>query len=154
MDKISKIIWNVLNQIDSKKMDYLKYYKTSINIEYNDIINVWKQFILREDLKLSNSKIELDYSSLKIGLMDTELSIILEVIFQSQIINYKEDALIFYLRNTNKLLLLLKTYKPVLESDSIQLPYWSYFIEFKHLKEFFNKNFEDDENLIIIGFTI
>ena len=92
MDKISNIIWNVLNQIDAKQMDYLKYYKTNIDVEYNDIINVWKQFILREDLKLSNSKIELDYSSLKIGLLDSELSIMLEIIFQSQIINYKEDA--------------------------------------------------------------
>lgn len=154
MDKISNIIWNVINQIDAKKMDYLKYYKTNIDVEYNDIINVWKQFILREDLKLSNSKIELDYSSLKIGLLDSELSIMLEVIFQSQIINYKEDALIFYIKNTNKLLLLIKTYKPVLESETIQLPYWSYFIEFKYLNEFFDKYIEDDENLIIIGFTI
>jgi len=154
MDKISSIIWNVLNQIDSKKMDYLKYYKTNIDVNYNDIINIWKQFIVKEDLKLPSSNIELDHSSLKIGLLDSELSIMLEIIFLSQIINYKEDALLFYIKNSNKLLLLIKTYKPVLESESIQLPYWSYFIEFKHLKEFFNKYFEETENLIILGFTL
>ena len=141
MDKLSIIIWNIINKIDSKNLDYLKCYKTNIDVNYIDIITIWKQFILREDLQLFNSQIELDNSSLKIGLYDLQLSLILEILFLKQIINYKEDILIFYIRNSNKLLILLKSFIPILELNKIQLPYWNYFIEFDHLNIYFDKFF-------------
>ena len=149
MDKISNIIWNVLNQIEIDKLNCLKYY--NININYEDIINVWKQFILIEDLKIN--KLTLDESSLKISLLNSELSIILERIFYNQIKNYKEDIIILYIKESNKLLLLMKTYEPVIKSSKIQLPYWCYFIECDLLKNFFNKLFINNENLIVFGFT-
>lgn len=154
MDKLSIIIWNIINKIESKKLDYLKCYKTNTDVNYIDIINIWKQFILREDLQLFNSQIELDNSSLKIGLCDFQLSLILEIIFLKQIINYKEDILIFYIRNSNKLLVLLKSFAPILELNKIQLPYWNYFIEFDYLNIYFDKFFIDNENLLIISFKV
>ena len=149
MDKISNIIWNVLNQIEKDKLTCLKYY--NININYNDIINVWKQFIVIEDLEIN--KLTLDESSLKISLLDSELSIILERIFYNQIKNYKENIIIIYIKENKKLLLLMKTYQPILKSSKIQLPYWCYFIECDLLKDFFNKLFINNENLIIFGFV-
>ena len=149
MDKISNIIWNVLNQINSDNLNCLKYYDIKIN--YEDIINVWKQFILIEDLKLN--KLTFDESSLKISLLDSQLSVILELIFNNQIKSFKEDIIIIYIKENNKLLLLMKTYQPVLESSTIKLPYWCYFIECNLLIDLFNKCFIDNENLVIIGFT-
>ena len=153
MDKLSENIWKIISQLGSDNIDYSKYYETKINIEYSDIIEIWKQFIKLEDLKLKNSTIEMNNSSLKIGLLDNDFSIILETVLITHCFSYTDDVLLFYKKNSDKMLILVKSYKPLLNSPTIQLPYWSYLFECKDYINKFNEMFNDKENILIIGYN-
>ena len=65
-----------------------------------------------------------------------------------------DDLLIFYIRNENKILLMYKSYIPLLESTEPRLPFWEYMIEHPKIKKKFDEVFNPDDNLCIIGFSV
>ena len=93
-------------------------------------------------------------SSLKISLFENELSIELETLYESRINCINDDLLIFYIRNENKILLMYKSYIPLLESNEPRLPFWEYIIEHPEIKRKFDEAFNLEDNLCIIGFSI
>lgn len=153
MDKLSESIWTIISQLGSDNIDYSKYYQTQVDIDYLDITNVWKDFIKLEDLKIKENQISQNNSSLKIGLLDNDFSLILETVLISHVYSYTDDILLFYKKNSDKILLLVKSYKPLLNSNTIQLPYWSYLFDCKDYVIKFNDMFKDKENLLIVGYN-
>jgi hypothetical protein len=153
MDKLSESIWKIISQLGSENIDYSKYYQTQIDINYSDIISVWKDFIKLEDLKMKESNITINNPSLKIGLLDNEFSIILETVLITHVHSCTDDILLFYKKNSDKILLLVKSFKPLVNSNTIQLPYWSYLFECKQYISKFNEMFDDKENLLVVGYN-
>jgi hypothetical protein len=153
MDKLSESIWKVISQLGSENIDYSKYYSTQIDVQYSDIISVWKEFIKLEDLKMKQTNISINNPSLKIGLLDNDFSLILETVLITHIYSYTDDILLFYKKDSDKILLLVKSYKPLINSNNIQLPYWSYLFECKEYITKFNEMFHDKENLLIVGYN-
>ena len=43
--QLDEIVWELLKEIDYNNLDYIKYIKTNINLEYQDFINIWYSFI-------------------------------------------------------------------------------------------------------------
>jgi len=154
MDSLSEKIWNILSNLTIKNIDYSKYYSTNNNILYEDIIAIWENYI-KEDLKILQNKsdIKLNSISLKIALINSDLSELLERLFISQTFNYKDDIIMFYKKNSNKILVLMKSFKPLLNEDKFRLPYWNYFIESNALIEYFNLIFNADEDFCMLYYT-
>jgi hypothetical protein len=58
--------------------------------------------------------------------------------------------IIFYLKNENRLLLMLKSFIPLLNVNTIQLPFWNYIVPYDELGSTYDKYFEDNENICIL----
>ena len=65
-----------------------------------------------------------------------------------------DDLLLFYIRGENKILLMYKSYKPLVEADEIRLPFWEYKLEHPGIKQKFEDVFESEDNLCIMGYSI
>lgn len=157
--QLDEIVWDLLTEIDYNNLDYTHYYSSNIKLEYDDFVNIWYNFIKKNILELEDDKIldlniEPVKSSLKISLFENDLSIELETLFDSHINCMDDDLLLFYIRNENKLLLMYKSYIPLLESSDSRLPFWEYIIEHPEIKKKFDEVFDPDDNLCIIGFSI
>jgi len=154
MDSLSEKIWNILSNLSIKNIDYSKYYSTNNNISYEDIIAIWENYI-KEDLKIPQNKrnIELDSISLKLVLINSDLSALLESLFITQTFNYKDDILMFYKKDSNKILVLIKSFKPLLNEEKFRLPYWNYFIESNAFIDYFNLLLKEDQDFCILCYT-
>lgn len=157
--QLDEIVWELLKEIDHKNIDYVHYYSSKIKLSYQDFINIWYNFIKKsifeiKDDKIFDSTIDPDKSSLKISLFENELSIQLESLFNLHMECLEDDLLLFYIKDEDKLLLMYKSYIPLLDSDDIRLPFWEYVVEHPKLKEKFRESFDNDDNLCIIGFSI
>ncbi len=158
-DQLDEIVWDLIKDIDSNNLDYIHYYSSKIKLEYNDFMNIWYNFIKKNILELEDDNIcDLNIdpvkSSLKISIFENDLSVELEGLFDSHINCMDDDLLLFYIRNENKILLMYKSYIPLLSSEEARLPFWEYIIEHPKIKKKFEEVFEPDDNLCIIGFTI
>ena len=61
----------------------------------------------------------------------------------------------FYIRSENSLLLMYKSYIPLIESDIIRLPFWEYKLSHPDIKQKFEEIFEsEEENICIIGYSV
>jgi hypothetical protein len=158
-NQLDEIVWELLKDINHKNIDYIHYYTSKILLEYGDFINIWYNFIKKNVLEIEDEKIlDLDVdpikSSLKLSLFENELSIELETLYESRINCINDDLLIFYIRNENKILLMYKSYIPLLESNEPRLPFWEYIIEHPEIKRKFDEAFNLEDNLCIIGYSI
>jgi hypothetical protein len=125
--QLDEIVWDLLSEIDYNNLDYIQYYSSKINLDYNDFINVWYNFIKKNILEVPDEKImdmqfEPVKSSLKISLFENELSQELEKLFNMHIECIEDDLLLFYIRNENKILLMYKSYIPLLDTEEVRLP--------------------------------
>lgn len=156
-NQLDEIVWDLLKDINHKNLDYIHYYSTKIRIEYNDFLNIWYNFIKKNILEIEDGKI-LDLtrnkSSLKISLFENELSNELETLYETHINCIKDDLLIFYIKDENKILLMYKSYIPLVEAIEPRLPFWEYMLEHPEIKKKFDDVFESNDNLCIIGFSI
>ena len=156
-NQLDEIVCDLLKDINHKNINYIHYYSSKINIEYNDFLNIWYNFIKKNILEIKDGKIldlNRNKSSLKISLFENELSIELETLYESRINCINDDLLIFYIRNENKILLMYKSYIPLLESNEPRLPFWEYIIEHPEIKRKFDEAFNLENNLCIIGYSI
>ena len=146
-----------INKICIDDLDSVQFYKSNIDIEYNDIINIWKSYVEKRYLE-SNSIINFEdkktNSILKISFLENILGIILEEIFNKQINDINDDLILFFYKGNSKVLLFYKSYIPLLDENKIMLPFWHYFLESKNLIKQINKMFKDHENLCIMSYTL
>jgi hypothetical protein len=157
--QLDEIVWDLLVEIDYNNLDYIHYYSSEIKLEYEDFINVWYNFIKKNILEVPEEKImdmqfEPVKSSLKISLFANELSQDLETLFNMHIECIEDDLLLFYLRGENKILLMYKSYTPLLNADEVRLPFWEYKLEHPGIKQKFEEVFETQDNLCIMGYSV
>lgn len=157
--QLDEIVWDLLKDIDYINLDYIHYYSSSIKLEYDDFINVWYNFIKKnilevEDKNIMDINVEPVKSSLRISIFENELSQELEKLFNLHIECIEDDLLLFYIRNENKILLMYKSYIPLLDSNDIRLPFWEYKLEHPGIKQKFEEVFESSNNLCIMGYSI
>jgi SNF2 family DNA or RNA helicase len=60
----------------------------------------------------------------------------------------------FYIKDENKILLMYKSYIPLVEAIEPRLPFWEYMLEHPDIKKKFDDVFEFNDNLCIIRFSI
>jgi|LauGreDrversion4_2_1035121.scaffolds.fasta_scaffold29044_2 hypothetical protein len=157
--QLDEIVWDLLSEIDYNNLDYIQYYSSKINLDYNDFINVWYNFIKKNILEVPDEKImdmqfEPVKSSLKISLFENELSQELEKLFNMHIECIEDDLLLFYIRNENKILLMYKSYIPLLDTEEVRLPFWEYKLEHPGIKQKFEEVFENEDNICIMGYSV
>lgn len=157
--QLDEIVWDLLTEIDYNNLDYTHYYSSKIKLEYDDFVNIWYNFIKKNILEVPEEKImDIKFdsirSSLKVSLFENELSQDLEVLFNQHIECIDDDLLLFYIRGENKILLMYKSYKPLVEADEIRLPFWEYKLEHPGIKQKFEDVFESEDNLCIMGYSI
>jgi hypothetical protein len=146
-----------MNSICIDDLDSIQFYKSNIEIEYNDIINIWKSYIEKRYLgitELVNFDDSKTSSILKISMLENVLGLILEEIIKKQMNDIEDDLLIFYFKGQSKILLLYKSYFPLLNEDKIMLPFWYYLLESKKLLQQINKMFKNKENFCIMTYTL
>jgi len=146
-----------MNNICIDDLDSIQFYKSKIDIKYDDIINIWKSYIEKRYMDKKNI-VNFDDSKtnsiLKISILENVLGIILEEVFKKQINDIEDDLLIFYFKGEKNILLLYKSYFPLLNENKIMLPFWQYILESKKLLKQINKMFRDNENLCIMTYTL
>ena len=157
--QLDEIVWDLLTEIDYNNLDYTHYYSSNIKLEYDDFVNIWYNFIKKNILEVPEEKImDINFdpvkSSLKISLFENELSQDLETLFNQHIECIDDDLLLFYIRGENKILLMYKSYKPLVESNEVRLPFWEYKLEHPGIKQKFEDVFESENNLCIMGYSI
>ncbi len=157
--QLDEIVWDLLSEIDYNNLDYIHYYSSKINLDYDDFVNVWYNFIKKNILEVPDEKImDMQFdpvkSSLKISLFENELSQELEKLFNMHIECIEDDLLLFYIKNENKILLMYKSYIPLLDAEEVRLPFWEYKLEHPGIKEKFDEVFENDDNLCIMGYSV
>lgn len=142
--------------INNYKLSTIKY-KYSIELSINDIENIWNDFSkskYTEKKNIVNFKNKQDISSLKVAFNEPDLSEILILIFKNHISSIKEDLILFFFKNSNKILLKLKSFHPLLYKKKISLPFWTKIYSTEELPKFkniFNEN--KNSNLVIIFYS-
>ena len=157
--QLDEIVWDLLKDIDHTNLDYIYYYSSDIKLDYDDFVNVWYNFIKKNILEVKEENImDIKFdpikSSLRISLFENELSQQLEKLFNMHIECIEDDLLLFYIRGENKLLLMYKSYIPLLDSNDVRLPFWEYKLEHPDIKQKFDEVFNEDNNLCIMGYSI
>ena len=162
-NNINNILLELVNNFLPEDITNIYYYKLNININYNDILSVWDTFldndIFNEYLNILNSqnKIDKNNSSLKLFLCEDELALLLETIFNKHLDSINDNLLLFYIKNENRILIMLKSYLPLLnnmEDDFIGLPYWNCIIDNDIINNKINNLLMNNENLCILSFII
>lgn len=157
--QLDEIVWDLLKDIDHTNLNYIHYYSSEIQLEYDDFVNIWYNFIKKnilevEEENLMDIKFDPIKSSLRISLFENELSQELEKLFNMHIECIEDDLLLFYIRGENRLLLMYKSYIPLLEANDVRLPFWEYKLEHPGIKKKFDEVFESNNNLCIMGYSI
>ena len=150
-------IWNRLKLITTDEPDLMYYYPSNIKIEYNDIINIWYHFLEKEftdNKKIFDRGDKKLISCLKISLFETGLAIILENLFLYHFACYEDDLILIYIKDEDKILLLYKSFFPLLDSEEINLPFWIYYIKSPNISNYLNKLFKNEENICIITYLL
>lgn len=154
---MDKIIIERINKISVEDLDSLQFYRSKLKLEYKDIINIWKDYLNKRYLSI-NKIVDFNSSKtnsiLKISLHELTLSILLEELFVTQINEYKDNLILIYLKNSDKILILYKSFTPLLNDDEIKLPYWNFLIESKKFSNNISELFKNEENICLMSYLI
>lgn len=153
MDK-EKLI-SIIDSLELKNIDSIQFYESSINIDYDDILNVWRSFLKNRFID-EDDKLEIDNlkSIYKIAKNEETLGMLLEECFKGQLNEVYDDLLLIYIKESDDLLILYKSYK-LLENDSkIKLPFWNYLINCKSVNEKISKLYKKKENICIMSYIL
>ena len=146
---------SIIDSLELKNIDSIQFYESSINIDYDDILNVWRSFLknrfMDEDDKLEINNLTSIY---KIAKSEETLGMLLEECFKRQLNEVYDDLLLIYIKESDDLLILYKSYK-LLENDSkIKLPFWDYLINCKSVNEKITKLYKKKENICIMSYIL
>ena len=157
---MDKIVLDRINSINADDISSIQYYKSKIEINYSDIVDVWDDFIKKRytDFDSSDNLFDLDNkrnnSIIKIGCLENIFGIMIEDFFKNFICSIKDELLIFFIKGQDKILAIYKSYYPLLNDEKIRLPYWVYNIEAKKICESLEKQFKEDETICILTYIV
>ena len=150
-----------INKINNKDLDTTQFYSTDIEVTYSDLTDIWKNFIEKKYLTVNNDeKIDIQnekYKSIfKITIYENILSCLLESVFVKQLKELKENLVLIYIKDQEKILILFKSFFPLLNNDDkkIKLPYWDFLLDAKDFSDRLKILFRDDENICIMTYII
>ena len=149
-----------INNLNTKDLKTSQFYKCDIEINYKDIIDIWKNFIEKKYLTIDdNNNLDLNndkYKSIfKITVFENILSFLLESVFDKQLKELKENLILVYIKNQEKFLILFKSFYPLLNDNiNIKLPYWDFLIDTKDICDNLKILFKDDENICVMTYVL
>ena len=168
---MEEVILKRIKEMSSKNIDFIHYFKLDKGFDivtYKNIEQLYLEFVYKYYLNgsiseiidiLENSHVQqnvlsnnnLGAFSLSIAINENELSNFLEEIFTENISSSTDDLIIFYKKGEEKLLILFKSFYPLIDVDKISLPHFCLYLTNKESINNLNKMFEEDENLICIN---
>ena len=152
-DDMNNNVKNIINNINKEDLEINLYYQSNLTLNYNDFINIWNNYVTKTIVGYDDMNRIIDNSidiTLKISMDEPELATTLEKLFDSHLNGSDDSMIIFYLKNENRLLLMLKSFIPLLNVNTIQLPFWNYIVPYDELGSTYDKYFEDNENICIL----
>jgi len=149
-------IWKRLESLGSSDLKLVHYYQLDIDISYNGIENLYKNFIEKYyfDYKIKEqifSDDETDKLSLKLSLFEPIFATFLQTLFEDSVKTFYDDMLLFYIRDTDEALILYKSFSELKNIPEIRLPHYCYYIKNPETIQMLNKQFKDNETLCLIN---
>lgn len=168
---MEEVILKRIKEMSEKNIDFIHYFRLEKGFDivtYKNIEQLYLEFIYKYYLNgsiseiidiLENSHVQknvlsnnnLGAFSLSIAINENEFSNFLEEIFTENISSCTDDLILFYKRGEKKLLILFKSFYPLIDVDKISLPHFCLYLNNEESIENLNKMFEEDENLICIN---
>lgn len=137
-----------INNFNKDDLDYLDFF--TVDIKYKDIMYIWQNML--EVTFFGKNKIDFEIYK-KILYSNCNFRIILEKIFNNHIYKSNDNLILFYKKNTDKVLLLYKSYQPLILKTEIGLPFWHYYLESKNITKTLNLLFKENENILIMIYS-
>ena len=159
MNNYDSVILERIDELINNKLYFILTYTTKFTLTYENIEQVWDDFVIRkygEIVKrktIVNMNNNSDLTSLKIAIGDSQLSSLLEELFMYHIKCNREDLIFFYFKGTDKILVKLKSFSPLVFKDGFGLPFWSLYLKDKKIQEKMSNNLKTDENLVIFCYS-
>ena len=152
-EEINNDVKNIINNINKEDLETYLYFQSNLTLEYDNFINIWNDFVYKTIFYYDNMNCIINKSldiTIEILLKEPELGNTIEYLFTSHLNAINDSLLVIYLRNNNKLLLMLKSFTPLLNVKSIQLPFWNYIIPHDNLGDLFDESFEENETICFL----
>ena len=152
-DNMNSSVKNIINNINKEDLEINLYYQSNLTLNYNDFINIWNNYVIKTIVGYDDMNRIIDDSidiTMKLSIDEPELATTLETLFDAHLNGMDDSMIIFYLKNENRLLLMLKSFTPLLNVNTVQLPFWNYIVPYDELGGVYNKYFEDNENICIL----
>ena len=157
MEQWENIILERIYKLINNQRYFFLSYQTELEVDYNDIETIWNDFVQKKYSnnltdKVINLKKTTDLTSLKIALGDEKLSTILDEIFSYHIKCLAEDAIFFYFKNSNKIMVKLKSFSPLMYKNNISLPFWTIDLKDKKIIKDMKSILKNQDNLAIFSY--
>ena len=154
-----KDILERINCIDVNDLESIQFYKSESDLNYEDFLNIWNNFIKKrffDDNSSNNIENEDILSVLKITYNEEVLGILLEDLFKKQLNDIYDNMIIIYLKNKSEdnVLVFYKSFFPLLGDNKIKLPFWNYILKSNDLTSKLNKMFKEKENICLLSYVI
>ena len=154
-----KDILERINCIDVNDLESIQFYKSDTDLNYEDFLNIWNNFIKKrffDDQNSNNIENEDILSILKISYNEEILGILLEDLFKKQLNDIYDNMIIIYLKNKSEdnVLVFYKSFFPLLVDNKIKLPFWNYILKSNNLTSKLNKIFKEKENICLLSYVI
>ena len=144
-------------RINIKLEDYPDFYYISEKnkLNYNSIIKIWSEFLCKRlvpNNDIYNEEISSHKLTVKLCKNNFDLAMVLEDLFNFHMTTKTDDLILFYIKGSNKVLMKLKSYTPLISDSSQILPFWNIFItepKFVNQLKDFLENYEDNSLIIL-----
>lgn len=158
MEKWENIILERIDKLINNQRYFFLSHQTELKIDYDDIEKIWNNFVQKKySNNLTDKVIDLkkstDLTSLKIALGDEKLSTILDEIFSYHIKCLAEDAIFFYFKNSNKIMVKLKSFSPLMYKNNISLPFWTINLKDRKIINDMKSILKNQDNLSIFCYS-
>lgn len=139
------------------------YVSEDTKIKYDSILKIWSDFVFKNysDLfpTLQDDKIYQEENGTHKNIIDLcknnlELALVIEDLFKYHMNSSDDDLILFYIKGSNKVLLKLKSYGPLVYDKGKVMPFWNIFIKQKDFIDSISKYIEDapENSLCILCF--
>ena len=144
-------LYNSINLKLDSHPDFF-YISEDTKINYDSILKIWSDFIFKnysdlfptlQDDKIYQEENNTHKNIINLCKNNLDLGLVLEDLFKYHITCSEDDLIIFYFKGTNKVLLKLKSYEPLLFSKSKVMPFWNLYIKQKDFIESIDKFMEE-----------
>ena len=145
---LDRILIKLKNEVDY--FDAIVY-KNKIN--YNDLLNIWMEYLKKYCFKINDSSIYKNTYChnlmLYLSINEPDLTYVFDKLLLYHLVSIGEDLIIIYINGSDKALYLLKSYYPLKDTKTVYIPYWFHYIKVNDkIKNFYKKKFKDKSIII------